>query len=323
MHAPDFWDREDRLSRLAVAALAPLGWLYSASVAWKARNVVPFRAGVPVICVGNLTVGGTGKTPVAIAIARALIARGRRPFILSRGYGGRMHGPVMVMAEHTATDVGDEPLLLSAAAPVVVSRDRRQGAELAVELGADVIVMDDGHQNFSLAKDLSLIVVDAEQKFGNRHILPAGPLREFIGQGLQRADAVIVVGDGKLELNGFSGPVFRAHMTHVDVPELKGRRVVGFAGIGRPEKFFRSLRAFGADVVATKRFADHHVYSLSEIARLKSTARTENAVLVTTEKDFVRMTDVEREGIAVLPVRAAIDNLEALERLLDRLPAPL
>ncbi len=285
--------------------------------------LLPFRAGVPVICVGNLTVGGTGKTPVAIAIARALIARGRRPFILSRGYGGRMRGPVVVMPEHTAIDVGDEPLLLAAAAPVVVSRDRREGAQLAVERGADVIVMDDGHQNFSLAKDLSLVVVDAEQKFGNRHILPAGPLREFVGQGLQRADAVVVIGDGNLELNGFSGPIFRAHMAHVDVPELKGRRVVGFAGIGRPEKFFRSLQVFGAEVVATKRFADHHVYSLSEIARLKSTARSENALLVTTEKDFVRMTDVEREGIAVLPVRAAIDNPEALERLLDRLPAPL
>jgi tetraacyldisaccharide 4'-kinase len=214
-------------------------------------------------------------------------------------------------------------LLLAAAAPVVVSRDRREGAQLAIEQGADVIVMDDGHQNFSLAKNLSLVVVDAEQQFGNRQILPAGPLREFVGQGLQRADAVVVVGDGKLELAGFSGPVFRAHMTHVDVPELKGRRVLGFAGIGRPEKFFRSLRALGADVVVTKRFPDHHVYSLSEIARLKATARTENAILVTTEKDFVRMTEVEREGVAVLPVRAAIENPQALERLLDRLLVPL
>ncbi len=323
MRAPEFWNRKDHWSRLAVAALTPLGWLYSASVAWKARNAAPFRSSACVVCVGNLTAGGTGKTPVAIAIARALIARGRKPFFLSRGYGGRLRGPILVMPEHTATDVGDEPLLLASAAPVVVSRNRREGAQLATEHGADVIVMDDGHQNFTLAKDLSLVVVDAEQQFGNGHILPAGPLREFVGQGLARADAVVIVGSGGLELPGFGGPILRAHMTHVDVPELKGRRVVGFAGIGRPEKFFRSLQAFGAEIVATKRFGDHHIYSLSEIARLKAKARSENALLVTTEKDYVRMTDVEREGIAVLPVRAAIDDPQALERLLDRLREPL
>jgi tetraacyldisaccharide 4'-kinase len=193
---------------------------------------------------------------------------------------------------------------------------------LAVKHGADVIVMDDGHQNFTLAKDLSLVVVDAEQQFGNGFILPAGPLREFVNQGLERADAVLIVGDGGPALTGYSGPILRAHITHVDTPDLAGRRVVGFAGIGRPEKFFRSLRAFGAEIVATKRFADHHIYTSSELARLKSTALEANALLVTTEKDYVRMTDIEREGIAVLPVRAAIDNTKVLELLLDRLCAP-
>ena len=321
MRAPEFWDRKDRWSRLAVAALAPIGWIYSASVAWKVHSLTPYRPGVPVVCVGNLTVGGTGKTPIAIAIARALIARGRRPFFLSRGYGGKLHGPILVAPEHHAGEVGDEPLLLAAAAPVVVSRNRGEGARLAVERGADVIVMDDGHQNFTLAKDLSLVVVDAEQQFGNGFILPARPLREFVSQGLARADAVVVVGDGGPALKSYSGPILRAHLTHVDVPELAGRRVVGFAGIGRPEKFFRSLRAFGAEIVATKRFADHHIYTPSEIARLKATARTANALLVTTEKDYVRMTEIEREGIAMLPVRAAIDNAKVLELLLDRLCA--
>ncbi len=319
MYAPKFWDRKDFWSRLAVAALAPLGWLHGASIAWKARNSVSFRPRAAVICIGNLTVGGTGKTPVAIAIARALIAKGRKPFFLSRGYGGRLKGPIQVIPQHNARDVGDEPLLLAAAAPVIVSRARDEGARLAVEFGADVIVMDDGHQNFSLAKDLSFIVIDAEQQFGNGQIVPAGPMREFASQGLARADAVIVVGEGTPDLAGYTGPVLRAHLTHVDVPELKGRRVVGFAGIGRPDKFFRSLRAFGADVVATKRFADHHVYKMSELARLKAKARSEGALLVTTEKDYVRMTPVEREGIAVLPVRAVIDNPETLERLLDTL----
>ena len=322
MHAPEIWDRQDIWSRLAVAALTPLGWIYGASVTWKVRNAVPYHAPVPVLCVGNLTVGGTGKTPVAIAIARALAARGRRPFFLSRGYGGKLHGPILVMPAHRADDVGDEPLLLAAAAPVVVSRNRGEGARLAVKYGADVIVMDDGHQNFTIAKDLSLIVVDGEQKFGNGHILPAGPLRESVSQGLARADAVVIVGDGEPPLAGYSGPVLRAHLTHVEVPALNGRSVVAFAGIGRPEKFFRSLNAFGAKTVSTKRFDDHHLYTLSEIARLKATARTANALLVTTEKDYVRMTETEREGIIVLPVRAAIDNLPALELLLDRLVAP-
>jgi tetraacyldisaccharide 4'-kinase len=322
MRAPKSWTRNDRWSRLAMAGLVPLGWLYGAATAWKARHATPHKAPVPVICVGNLTAGGTGKTPVAIAVARTLLARGLHPYFLSRGYGGRLKGPIHVMPEHSAADVGDEPLLLAAASPVIVARDRGDGAETAAAHGADCIVMDDGHQNFTLAKDLSIVVVDGETGFGNGRILPAGPLREFVSLGLARADAVVIVGDGTPDLGAFAGPVLRAHLTHVDVPDLKGRRVVGFAGIGRPEKFFRSLHAFGAEVVATKRFADHHVYTHSEIARLKSKARAAGAILVTTEKDYVRMTQVEREEIAVLPVRAAFDEVEALARLLDRLAQP-
>lgn len=319
MRLPEFWNRNDRWSRFAVAALTPLGWVYSATVAWKARHAVPRQVGVPVVCVGNLTVGGTGKTPVAIAVARTLSKRGMRPFFLTRGYGGKLKGPIRVMEGHNASDVGDEPLLLAAAAPVIVSRDRGEGAEFAVAEGADCIVMDDGHQNFTLKKDLSIVVVDGEAGFGNGRIVPAGPLREFVSQGLARAGAVVIVGDGSPELEGFERPVLRTHLAHVDVPDIKGRRVVGFAGIGRPEKFFRSLHAFGADVVATKRFGDHHVYTSSEIARLKSKARAAGALLVTTEKDFVRMTPVEREDIAILPVRAAFDDAAALGLVLDRL----
>jgi tetraacyldisaccharide 4'-kinase len=319
MRTPEFWDRRDRWSRLAVVALAPIGWIYNASVAWKAHNATPYRCDVPVLCVGNLTAGGTGKTPIAIAIAHALKTRGRHPFFLSRGYGGKLHGPILVTPGHRAVDVGDEPLLLAAAAPVVVSRDRGEGARLAAKHGADVIIMDDGHQNFSLAKDLSLVVIDAEQQFGNGFVLPAGPLREFVSQGLARADAVVIVGDGGPTLTGYDGPILRAHMTHVDVQALAGRRIIGFAGIGRPEKFFRSLRAFATEIVDTKRFADHHIYTPSDIARLKAKARTADALLVTTEKDYVRMTEAEREGIATLLVRAVIDNDKALELLLDRL----
>jgi len=316
MRAPDFWAQNDWRSRL----LAPLGWLYGATVAWKANHAHPYRPSASVICVGNLSVGGTGKTPVAIEIARLLVERGRKPFFLSRGYGGKLRGPLEVTAEHPAVEVGDEPLLLANTAPVIVSRDRRAGAMLAVEHGADTIIMDDGHQNFALAKDLSLVVVDGEAGFGNGRVVPAGPLRESVSKGLARADAVIVTGDGSPALSDFSKPVLRTHLTHLE-PDISGRRVVAFAGIGRPEKFFQSLRAQGADLLDTKSYADHHAYSAGEIARLRSKARAHNAELVTTEKDFVRLTPLEREGIRALPVRATFDDAAALERLLDSLPA--
>ena len=315
MRAPEFWKHDDWRSRL----LAPLGWLYGASVAWKARSAAPYRSDATVICVGNLSVGGTGKTPVAIEIARLLVERGRKPFFLTRGYGGKLRGPLEVTADHYAAEVGDEPLLLAHTAPVIVSRDRRAGAMLAVEHGADAIIMDDGHQNFALVKDLSLVVVDGEAGFGNGRVVPAGPLREPIAQGLARADAVIVTGDGAPTLGDFSKPVLRTHLTHLE-PDITGRRIVAFAGIGRPDKFFQSLRAQGANLLDTKSYADHHTYTAGEIARLRSKARAHNAELVTTEKDYVRLTPLEREGIRALPVRATFDDVAALERLLDSLP---
>lgn len=314
MRAPEFWTHDDWRAR----ALAPLGWLHGASVAWKARHAASYRAGAAVVCVGNLSVGGTGKTPVAVEIARLLIARGRRPYFLSRGYGGRLRGPLLVGQGADARDVGDEPLLLARAAPVIVSRDRREGARLAVEHGADTIVMDDGHQNFALVKDLSLVVVDGEAGFGNAQVLPAGPLREPVAQGLARADAVVVIGVGNPPLENFPHAVLRAHLIHYG-PDVTHKRLVAFAGIGRPDKFFQALIAQGAEIADSKAFADHHTYSPAEIARLKSKARSRGALLVTTEKDFVRLTQPERDGILALPVRAAFDEPAVLARLLDRL----
>ncbi|MBV9990976.1 MAG: tetraacyldisaccharide 4'-kinase [Alphaproteobacteria bacterium] len=314
MRAPEFWARDDWRARL----LAPLGLLYGASVEWKRRDARPYRAGAAVICVGNLTVGGTGKTPVAIAIARTLKERGRRPVFLSRGYGGRLGGPIEVHAGNSAADVGDEPLLLAQTAPVVVARDRAQGARLAEQLG-DTIVMDDGHQNFALQKNLSLIVVDAETGFGNGRVVPAGPLREPVAQGLARADAVILTGDGTVALDGFAKPVLRTHLVQHGVA-VAGKQVVAFAGIGRPDKFFHALESQGAHLAATKSYADHHAYTQAELARLKAKARAHRALLVTTEKDFVRLTPSQRDGITPLPVHAVFDGAEALARLLDSLP---
>ena len=310
MRAPDFWRKRGAAARL----LAPLGALYGISVAFKARVAAPFDPGIPVICVGNLTAGGSGKTPIAIAIADMLRARGHKPYFLTRGYGGSEHGPALASRGHSAAVMGDEALLLARAAPTIVARDRAAGARLAKDKGATVLVMDDGHQNFSLRKSLSLVVVDAQTGFGNGFQIPAGPLREPVRQGLARTGAVVLVGDGAPDLQGFSGPVLRAHL-RADASAFADQPVFAFAGIGRPEKFVASLEETGAHVIGRCFFADHHPYTEDEILELKAVAG--DVVLVTTEKDFVRLSTKSREGIKVLKVAAAFDDAGAMERLLD------
>ena len=310
MRPPEFWQKRGALAHL----LAPLGALYGWSVARKARSAKPFDPGLPVICVGNLTAGGSGKTPIAITIAGLLRAKGHRPFFLTRGYGGSESGPALASRGHSAAVMGDEALLLARAAPTIVARDRAAGARLAKEKGATVLVMDDGHQNFSLRKSLSLVVVDAQTGFGNGFQIPAGPLRETVAQGLRRADAVIFSGEGSPGLGGFPGPVLRAHLA-ADVTGFAGQQVFAFAGIGRPEKFTASLEAAGAAVIGSCFFADHHPYTDDEILELKAVAG--DHLLVTTEKDFVRLSTTAREGIKVLKVAAVFDDQDAMERLLD------
>lgn len=320
MRAPEFWNRTDLQARTASALLAPLGWLYGASVAWKRDHAKSSRCRASIVCVGNLTAGGSGKTPVALAIAELLKDKGVRVTFLSRGYGGRLAGPLLVDAtRHGAAEVGDEPLLLANMAPTIIARDRRAGAVLAESTGADVIVMDDGHQNFSLAKDLSLVVVDGKHGFGNGRVLPAGPLREPVMQGLRRADAVIVMGDGWTAPAQYPGPVLRAQLVAAGESLARGPRVIAFAGIGRPAKFFATLKALGAETVATRSFADHHSYTDEEVSELKNAAAAAGAVLMTTEKDFVRLNATQKADILRLPVRAVFEDLPALERLLDPL----
>jgi tetraacyldisaccharide 4'-kinase len=302
MRTPDFWQHKGPLALL----LSPLGLLYGFSVAWKARTAKPYDCGVPVICVGNLTAGGSGKTPVAIAIAKQLLARNAKVFFLTRGYGGAEAGPLLVNNQ-SAAKVGDEALLLAKTAPTIVARDRAAGARLAVAQGAKVIVMDDGHQNFALAKTLSLVVVDG---FDNGLMIPAGPMRETVHQGLARADAVIVMNDAPLD---FAGPLLRARLA-ADGAELKGQSVFAFAGIGRPEKFIASLKEAGAIVTGREFFPDHHPYSAVEIADLRQEAG--DAALVTTEKDFVRLETADRRGIAVLPVVVIFDQPRLLDSIL-------
>lgn len=311
MHAPDFWQRRG----LAAWFLAPLSALYGLSVAVKAATASPFDPGIPVICVGNLTAGGSGKTPIAIAIAEALRALGRKPFFLTRGYGGSERGPALASRAHSAATMGDEALLLARHAQTVVARNRAAGARLAVAKGADVIVMDDGHQNFALRKNLSLVVVDGQTGFGNRFQIPAGPLREPITQGLSRADAIVLMGDGTPDLGAFAKPVLRAHLA-VDGTTFAGQSVFAFAGIGRPEKFFTALEQAGAELIGSCAFPDHHPYTENEVLQLKAVVG--DAQLVTTEKDFVRMTVAQREGIKVLKAAATFDQPDLLAALLDR-----
>ena len=324
MRAPDFWRKRTAAARL----LAPLGTLYGLSVALKARFAKPFDPGLPVICVGNLTAGGSGKTPIAIAIADMLRVKGHCPYFLTRGYGGSERGPALASRGHSAAVMGDEALLLARTAPTIVAHDRAAGAKLAREKGATVLVMDDGHQNFSLRKTLSLVVVDAETGFGNGFQIPAGPLREPVGRGLARADAVVLVGsersedgraakraqDGTPGLEGFHGPVLCVRLK-AETEGLAGKPVFAFAGIGRPEKFVASLQETDAEVMGSCFFADHHPYSEDEIIQLKAVAG--DALLVTTEKDFVRLSTEQRQGIKVLKIAARFDDAGAIERLLD------
>ena len=314
MRPPEFWSRRGPADRLIATALSPFGCLYGASVAWKHRLRNAYRSHASVVCVGNLTVGGSGKTPVAIALGSLFRKKGAAVAFLARGYGRRSSDAMLVdTKKHDAGSVGDEALLLARVAPTIVSRNRAEGARLAERHGADVIVMDDGHQNFTLAKDVSVVVVDGESGFGNGRTIPAGPLRERVRQGLARADAVIVMGEGAPPLSGYTRPVLHARLEpdrHFD-----GRKLIAFAGIGRPDKFFASLRAQGAKLVETHAFADHHGYAAAELAMLRARARDTGAGLVTTEKDFVRLNAGARAGIDVFPVHAVFDDSAALEWL--------
>jgi tetraacyldisaccharide 4'-kinase len=320
MRAPDFWHHD--AGRLAPRLLAPLSAVFHAAARLRARTVTPWRAPVPVICVGNLTVGGAGKTPTVLALADRLQAAGLRVGCLSRGYGGALRGPVQVdPARHTAADVGDEPLLLAAAAPSWIARDRKDGARVAVAEGVDVLILDDGLQNPALVHDIVFVVVDAGYGFGNGRLLPAGPLREPIDEGLRRAAAVVLIGDDRRRLGAALSarvPVLRAQLVPDDAAlRLKGQKVLAFAGIGRPAKFFDTLEQLGAELVARVEFADHHPYTPDDAMRLVESAQRLGASPVTTAKDFVRLPKDSRRMVTAVHVHLRFDEPERLAQLLE------
>jgi len=320
MKAPDFWypnDPDAPLPRLA-RALAPLSRLYARIDNWKRSRVRPVRAPLPVICVGNVTVGGAGKTPIVLALIRMLIEEGRKPVALTRGYGGVAIGPEQVdLDRHEAEDVGDEALLLAQAAPTIVSANRIEGARAAADLGADVIVMDDGYQNPSLIKDFSLLIVDGDVVFGNGRIFPQGPLRETPEGGCARADAIIVVGGPKkFRLKGACGtkPAFRARLVPDanSVRTLMGRSYFAFSGIARPRKFFDTARAAGLDVRKTRSYPDHHPLDDETLDVLEKMAAPEDLALLTTAKDAIRLSPESRGGLYVLHVHAEVAGADKL-----------
>jgi tetraacyldisaccharide 4'-kinase len=330
MREPSFWWDE---ASLASALLAPLAAIYGA-VARARLGGHGRRAGAPVVCIGNFTVGGAGKTPAALAVARMLAAAGEQPVVLSRGYGGTLAGPVRVdPTRHRAQDVGDEPLLLARTAPTIVARDRVKGAGIVA--GASVIVMDDGFHNPSLAKDFSVLVVDARRGIGNGRVIPAGPLRAPLEAQLARAHALVMVGTSSraaavaAAARARNIPVLPARL-RPDVgfiAGLGGSRVLAFAGIGDPEKFFLTLADAGVSVAATRSFPDHHRYTGAEAKALCEEADRAGLVLVTTEKDLARLggDDEARELAAharALPVTLAFEDEERFKSLLlERLAA--
>jgi len=324
MKAPRFW--WDKPGATA-ALLSPFAAIYGA-VAARRLTQSGARAGIPVICVGNPTVGGAGKTPAAMTTARLLIEAGERPYFLTRGYGGRLAGPVIVEAGHTAVEVGDEPLLLARLAPTVVAANRAAGARFARDKGASVIVMDDGFQNPSLEKDLSILVSDGTRGLGNGRVLPAGPLRAPLAPQLDRADAVLIVGDvtGAAALVTAASaqklPLFHATLDpdHRTVGALAGKKVLAFAGIGDPEKFFATVAAAGIDAGATRSFPDHHRFSAAEARSLLDEANRKGLLLLTTEKDMARIkADVALQDLAspahVLPVTLRVRDLDDFRKL--------
>ena len=322
MREPAFWWRPHAWPSLV---LAPLGWIYGAIAAKRLRRQGE-HVGVPVFCVGNYTLGGAGKTPTVLALLELLRAEGQRPFVLTRGYRGTLQGPLLVDAsKHSAIEVGDEPVLLSAVAPVVVAADRVAGAKLALERGASVVIMDDGFQNPSLAKQLSLVVVDAARGLGNGSVFPAGPLRAPFVDQLERTDALVIIGEGAAAdalaaaVARRSAPVLRARLVPdaADVVSLRDKRALAFAGIGDPEKFFATLRASGIDVAATRSFADHHAYRKTELSALRAEAQQNGLTLVTTAKDLARLGPAGT-GISVLKVSLVFENQALVRQLVAR-----
>lgn len=312
---PKFWHQPN--SWLG-CFLEPLSWFYRGGAALHQIFSKPYCADVPVISIGNFVLGGAGKTPVTRAVAQHLQQMGRVPHIISRGYGGVLKGPIQVdPTHHQFHQVGDEPLLLAKTAPTWVSKDRRAAVNLAIKAGADILLLDDGHQNYSLKKDICFMVVSATQGFGNGRIFPAGPLRQSFQAGLKNTSAIIFIGNNNdplpESLSSIQCPLIRAHIVPI-VPEPCS--VLAFTGIGYPEKFRQTLLEAGYEVKVFKSFPDHYPYTEEDLRKLRMRARVERVNLITTEKDAMRIPPNSRDGILVLPIGLEFESDAALDSIL-------
>ena len=329
MREPRFWARDvDPRSREAAPflrfLLSPIAYIYGAVTRHKIRTTTPRKVRAKVICVGNLTAGGVGKSPVVARLRKHIEATYKlRVATLSRGYGGKLKGPLQVsLDQHSAEDVGDEPLMLASQGESWIGADRAAAGQAMSEDGVDVIIMDDGHQNPGLRKDLSLVVVDAQAGFGNGFVIPKGPLRERVADGLERADAIIIVGDGTPPeaLKEAARPTLRAAITAIQTPTPGA--YVAFAGIGRPEKFFDTLNTLSVDVKDAVPFPDHHRYSDADLRYLKRLAGDHSARLITTEKDAARLPVAFRNEVVTLPIEIQFDDRAPLDSLIEDVVKP-
>ncbi len=317
MREPWFWYSNAFSAKTLRALLTPASAVYGAAhhLRWALSH--PRGASTPVICIGNASLGGTGKTPFAIMVKDLLSAEGLNSVFLTRGYGGALAGPARVdLSKHSSDDVGDEALLLARHAPTVVSRNRPDGADLAAKCGADAIIMDDGYQNPSLHKDFSILLANANAEASKQHVFPAGPWRETLADARARADIVVSICADKTEAESITGSDHKAWLEPAGTPPPQ--RVIAFAGIGRPHRFFNLLEAHGFETAKRFAFPDHHRFGNAELSQLRRAATSAGAALITTEKDLARLAPRDREGILTLPVEMRINDPQALtQRLLE------
>lgn len=320
LKAPLFWKNKDSLCGVL---FSPFAMLYQWITSQRERFSKSTRIPIPVICIGNIVLGGAGKTPVTIMMAAALKKQGFNVHILSRGYGGKLRGPLLVNSFHTAQEVGDEPLLLAQTAPTWVAKNKAEGAKAATKAGAEILILDDGLQNPTLYKDFSIIVVNGEYGLGNERIFPAGPLRETVESALKKADIIMMMGKDRYLLEKRWQricPFFHGDLTPNmnDIQALKKQSIYAFAGIGHPEKFFAMLRTYGLRVIAEKAFADHYSFKVKDLNELHAQASQLKAQLVTTEKDFLRLPPSMRRKVKIIRAHVAIKEEDLFSNFIHK-----